>query len=63
MIRSIPALLLVTLFCFLTVGCGTAENGNVTQNASQQDIDDYNALIKQAEDEMSGDADMEKFKD
>lgn len=61
--RFIQTLAFATMLCSLTLGCSSGDNSNVTQNASQQEIDDYNALIEQAQKEMSGDGDMDKFKD
>lgn len=53
-----PLMLFVALFCFLAVGCSSNEPTNITKNASQEEIDNYNKLIEQAEKEMEGDGDV-----
>ena len=52
--HSIRILMLVMLACFLSVGCSKGTS-NVTANASQEKIDEYNDLLKQAENEMKND--------
>ena len=59
--RSIRTLMLIAIACFL-VGCSDKPR-NITGNASQAEIDNYNDLIKQAEDEMKGDGEVEDLKD
>lgn len=60
--HSIRPLLLLSLFCFLIVGC-SAEPSNVTGNASQEELDNYNKLIEQAEKEMQGDGEVDELKE
>ncbi|MGB7344047.1 MAG: hypothetical protein WBD20_07525 [Pirellulaceae bacterium] len=60
--HSIRALMFVMLALFVVVGCSDG-NGNVTENASQEELDNYNKLIEQAEKEMQGDGEVEDLKE
>ena len=57
------ALLFAVMACFLTTGCSDGELQNVAGNASQEDLDNYNALLEQAEKEMEGDGEVEDLKE
>lgn len=61
--RSIRAIMLASLFCFLVVGCSSNEPTNIVKDASQEEIDNYNKLIEQAEKEMQGDGDVGDLED
>lgn len=61
--RSIRPIMLAMLFCFLIVGCSSDEPSNMVENASQEEIDNYNKLIEQAENEMQGDGEVEELED
>lgn len=62
-IRPIMLAILPLLFCFLIVGCSSNETSNIVENASQEEIDNYNKLIEQAEKEMQGDGEVEELDD
>ena len=51
------------LGCLLILGCSTSEPTNVAGNASQAEIDNYNKLIQQAENDLSGDSEQKDFED
>jgi len=56
---SIRFYVLSLLSCFLFAGCSSSEPQNVAETASQEEIDNYNALIEQAEQEMQGDGEVD----
>ena len=53
-------LMLIVLGGFLSLGCSSGETRNITGNASQAEIDNYNKLLEQADKEMEGDGEIEK---
>jgi hypothetical protein len=61
--RSIRPTLLAILFSFVIIGCSSNEPRNITSDASQEEIDNYNELIEQAEKEMQGDGEVEDLED
>ena len=52
--------MLIVLGGFLSLGCSSGETRNITGNASQAEIDNYNKLLEQADKEMEGDGEIEK---
>ncbi|QEG00477.1 hypothetical protein Mal15_45470 [Stieleria maiorica] len=60
--RFIRPTMVVVLLCCLITGCSDGPQ-NITQNASQEEIDNYNALIEQAEKEMQGDGEVEDLEE
>ena len=61
--RSLQVLAFAVLLPILAVGCSSSEPQNITANASQEEIDNYNKLIEAAENEMKGDGEVEELKD